>query len=117
MSSGLSTADWLLQGGAVTQDKTNSRRNDNGCQEEGGGCVDGGGGECEVVTPDLDHPTVTISEDVTITSLPLTQLPPIHLQLESKSTLFACHYNLCVTKISSLTKSPSLCMMMVWYYR
>lgn len=88
-------AEWLLQDGAMTQDGTRSR-SDNDDGDEGGLCSDGEGGGgtgCEVVTSELDHPTVTISEDVTITSLPLTQLPPIHLQLESKSKLLTCHYN------------------------
>lgn len=88
MCPGLSMAEWLLQDSAMTQDSTNSRGGEG--EEEGEGCGDGRDGEgagvdCEVVTSDLDHHTVTISEDVTITSLPLTQLPPIHLQLESRS--------------------------------
>lgn len=89
-------AEWLLQDNAMTQDSTSSRGGEG--EEEGEGCGDGRDGEgagvdCEVVTSDLDHHTVTISEDVTITSLPLTQLPPIHLQLESKSKVYARYYN------------------------
>lgn len=88
--------EWLLQDDAMSQDSANNRGDDGG-EEEGEGCGegrDGGAGvDCEVVTSDLDHHTVTISEDVTITSLPLTQLPPIHLQLESKFTALAKAYN------------------------
>lgn len=84
---GLSMAEWLMEDGAMSQDSSssNDRNIDDGGEDDGGGDGDDGvvSGEGEVITSDLDHHTVTISEDVTITSLPLTQLPPIHLQLES----------------------------------
>lgn len=87
----LSMAEWLIEDDAMSLDSNSScdRNSDNGAEGGGSGDSTGGGGngEDEVVTSDLDHHTVTISEDVTITSLPLTQLPPIHLQLESE---FSC---------------------------
>lgn len=91
MSAGLSMAEWLMEDGTMSQDSnsSNGRNSDDGGEDDGGGDGNGGGGngDNEVVASDLDHHTVTISEDVTITSLPLTQLPPIHLQLESESSL------------------------------
>ncbi|MPC19250.1 Zinc finger and SCAN domain-containing protein 2 [Portunus trituberculatus] len=78
--------EWLMEDDAMSQDSNGSsdRNSVDGEEAEGSGdAAAGGNGEDEVVTSDLDHQTVTISEDVTITSLPLTQLPPIHLQLES----------------------------------
>lgn len=95
MCAGLSMAEWLMEDGAMSQDSSSSSSNDrnidDGGDDGGGNGDDGGGnGEGELITSDLDHHTVTISEDVTIASLPLTQLPPIHLQLESESSFSFC---------------------------
>ena len=91
-------AEWLAEDDAMSQDSNSisDRNSDDGAEDDGAdgsGDGDGGGGgnrRDEVVSSNLDHQTVTISEDVTITSLPLTQLPPIHLQLESESLCIHC---------------------------
>ena len=94
LSAGQSMSEWHMEDSGVSQDSdsSNGRNSDDGDDGDGGG-GDGEDADHEVVASDLDHHTVTISEDVTITSLPLTQLPPIHLQLESKSVVFELSHN------------------------
>ncbi|KAG0723874.1 hypothetical protein GWK47_005356 [Chionoecetes opilio] len=72
-------ADWLMDDGVMSHNSNSSHGRNSDDSGEG----DEGSRDSEVVVSDMDHHTVTISEDVTITSLPLSQLPPIHLQLES----------------------------------
>lgn len=80
-------AEWLVHGSAGSPSSgmeitvgESGASGDLGCVEESSS-----GLECvkEVDSSGLSH-AVTISEDGSITSVPLSQLAPLHLQLESK---------------------------------
>lgn len=58
----------------------------------------------------LNH-AVTISEDGSITSVPLSQLEPLHLQLESKHCVYLRSiYNYCTVILLLL---PTLCSVLI----
>nr|XP_053655560.1 gastrula zinc finger protein XlCGF57.1-like [Cherax quadricarinatus] len=76
-------AEWLVQRRGTNAN--NSIENTVGDENEDDGEETGGELKCveEVDGTNLSH-AVTISEDGSITSVPLSQLAPIHLQIESK---------------------------------